>query len=212
VHYRSQPAEAEASVRQIVDSGGRAIALGADVTDENSVSDLFQQTIDYFGRLDVVVANAGVGGGAPIVELDMEDFDRVISVNLRGAFLTVREAARRIENEGRIIFISSQLAHRPMANSGLYAASKAGMDAMVTAMSQELADRGITVNSVRPGATIPGMFASSDDERKERFRQMSPFKRLGQPEDIADIVSFVASSDARWITGQHLPADGGASN
>lgn len=212
VHYGSNEQDANKVVESIRQSGGEAIALSADIADENAVIGLFDGATDAFGGIDVVVANAGVGGGAPIAELEMADFDRVISINLRGALLTLREAARRMRDNGRIVFISSMLAHRPLARSGVYAATKAGMDALVSSLSQELGERGITVNSVRPGATVPGMFDRSDEERKERFRQMSPFKRLGHPSDIAAVVSFLASEEAGWITGQHIRADGGASN
>jgi len=212
VHYGSSQSDAEAVVEEIESNSGSALAVQADVTEENAVIRLFEQTLEKYDGVDVVVVNAGVGGGGPIGDSTLEVFEQVVGTNLRGAFLTLREAARRLNDNGRIVFISSQLARHPMAGTGIYAATKAGMDAMVVAMSKELGDQGITVNSVQPGATVPGMFASSDDERKEQFRQMSPFKRLGHPEDIAAVVSFLVGDDGHWVTGQHLRADGGASN
>lgn len=212
VHYGSSEQDANKVVDSIRQKGGEAIALSANIADESAVIGLFDAVTDAFGGIDVVVANAGVGGGAPIAELEMSDFDRVISINLRGALLTLREAARRMRDNGRIVFISSMIAHKPLAGSGVYAATKAGMDALVVSLSKELGERGITVNSVRPGATVPGMFERSNDERKERFRQMSPFNRLGHPSDIAALVSFLASEEAGWVTGQAIRADGGASN
>lgn len=212
VHYGSNQAEAEKVVEEICRGGGKAIACSANVADEAEVQHLFDTAVKQLGGIDVVVANAGTSGGAPIQDLELDVFDRVVAVNFRAAFLTMREAARRLRENGRIIFISSLLARRPMAGTGVYSATKAAMDAMVVSLSLELGERGITVNSVRPGATVPGMFGKSDPERKEKFRQMSPFKRLGTPADIAAAVSFLASEDGAWITGQVLSADGGASS
>ncbi|QDT33868.1 SDR family oxidoreductase [Thalassoglobus polymorphus] len=212
VHYGSDQKAAEKVVQEITESGGVAISYSADVRDEDEIQSLFETAITEFGSLNVVVANAGAGGGGPVEDVELADFKKLVDVNLVGAFLTLREAARRLSDGGRLIFISSQLAERPRIGTGAYSATKAGIDAMVVSMSHELGTRGITVNSIRPGATEPGMFAGSNEERKEFFRNLSPFKRLGHPNDIAPIVSFLASDDAAWITGQHLRADGGASN
>lgn len=212
VHYGSNRAEAEKVVEQICSGGGKAVACSANIADEAEMKHLFETAEKELGGIDVVVANAGTSGGAPVQELELDVFDRVVSVNFRAAFLTVREAARRLRDSGRIIFVSSLLAGRPMAGTGVYSATKAAMDAMVVSLSHELGERGITVNSVRPGATVPGMFGKSNPERKEKFRRMSPFNRLGTPADIAAAVSFLASEDGAWITGQVLNADGGASN
>ena len=212
VHYGSNESAANEVVEAIQAGGGQAMAVSADVSNESDMKALFAAATDRFGGVDVVVANAGIGGGGPIEDYELDRFDQVVATNLRGAFLTVREAARCLRDQGRIVFVSSQLAGRPMQSSGVYSATKAAMDALVVSLSYELGHRGITVNSVRPGATVPGMFAKSDEERKDAFRQMSPFKRLGKPEDIAAVVSFLSSEDGGWMTGQHLRADGGASN
>ncbi len=212
VHYGNDRQAAEKVVQEITDSGGIAIVRSADIADEDAVRNMFEFTSAEFGGLDVVVANAGIGGGGPIEQVELADFTKLVAVNLVGAFLTLREAARRLSDGGRLIFVSSQLAERPRTGTGAYSATKAGIDAMLVSMSHELGTRGITVNSVRPGATEPGMFAGSDEERKEFFRNLSPFKRLGHPNDIAAVVSFLASDDAEWVTGQHIRADGGASN
>lgn len=212
VHYRNDRPAAESVVREIAASGGTAIARSADISEENAIAHLFESVVSEFGSLDLVVANAGIGSGGPIEQVELADFKKLVSVNLVGTFLTLREAARRLGDGGRLIFVSSQLAERPREGTGAYSATKAGIDAMLVSMSHELGTRGITVNSVRPGATEPGMFAGSDADRKEFFRNLSPFKRLGHPNDIAAVVSFLASDGAGWITGQHIRADGGASN
>ncbi|TWU45318.1 3-oxoacyl-[acyl-carrier-protein] reductase FabG [Novipirellula aureliae] len=212
VHYGNDREAAEAVVQSIADSGGVAMAHSADIAEEDGIEQLFECVISEFGHLDVVVANAGISGGGAVEQVELADFKKLVSVNFIGAFLTLREAARRLNDGGRLIFVSSQLAERPRMGTGTYAATKAGIDAMLVSMSHELGSRGITVNSVRPGATEPGMFAGSDEARKDYFRNLSPFKRLGHPTDIAAVVSFLASDDAAWMTGQHLRADGGASN
>ncbi|QDS99607.1 SDR family oxidoreductase [Adhaeretor mobilis] len=212
VHYLNDHEAAETVVREITDCGGVASARCADITEEDAIKHMFDSVLSDFGSLDVLVANAGIGGSCPIEQVDLSDFKRLVSVNLVGTFLTLRGAARRLSDCGRLIFISSQLAERPRMGTGTYSATKAGIDAMLVSMSHELGARGITVNSVRPGATEPGMFAGSTEERKELFRNLSPFKRLGHPNDIAAVVSFLASDDAAWVTGQHIRADGGASN
>lgn len=212
VHYGSSRAKAEAVVAEIEQAGGKAVALAADISEESQIKQLFVDANRRYGNVHTVVANAGAMMSCPIQDVSLDDFQALMQVNLQGSFLTLREAARRLENSGRIIFVSSQLAERPRAGTGVYSASKAAIDGMLLSMSKELGDRGITVNSVRPGATSPGVFDVSDEARKKMFQQLSAFNRIGTPEDIAGVVSFLASEDAKWMTGQHLRADGGMSN
>ena len=212
VHYRSNKEAAEGTVKELLSEGCDARAFQADLTEEDSVKGLFDRVVEQFDSLDAVVANAGIGGFQPIVDSDLNEFQKMIDVNIVGSYLTIREAARRVSDGGKIVFVSSQLAERPRAASGMYSACKAAIDAMLVSMSHEVGTRGISINAVRPGATEPGMFADSTEERKDFFRELSPFKRLGNPEDIAGVVSFLLSENSRWMTGQHLRADGGASN
>ncbi|TWU20016.1 SDR family oxidoreductase [Allorhodopirellula heiligendammensis] len=212
VHYHSDKDSADEIVARLTGTGGKAVAVKCNLSDEQEVTGLFDSAISEFGEIQGVVACAGIGGGGPIAETTLDEFQKLLRVNTVGAYLTIREAARRIERGGRIVFISSQLAERPREGTGLYSASKAAIDAMIVSMSRELGNRQITINSVRPGATEPGMFANSNEERKEFFRQLSPFHRLGRPDDIAGVVEFLLSDEARWMTGQHLRVDGGASN
>ncbi|WP_442508537.1 SDR family NAD(P)-dependent oxidoreductase [Novipirellula sp. SH528] len=212
VHYHSDKDSAEKIVDEIKAAGGKAVSAKCNLSDEHEVAGLFDTALSEFGEIHGVVACAGIGSGGTVVESTLDDFQKLLRVNVVGAYLTIREAARRIEDGGRIVFVSSQLAERPREGTGLYSATKAAMDAMVVSMSRELGPRRITINSVRPGATEPGMFANSNQERKEYFRNLSPFKRLGHPDDIAGVVEFLLSDDARWMTGQHLRVDGGASN
>ncbi len=212
VHFGSDQDAAMAVVANIERKGGQAIALSANITVESDVKQLFEKTCAKFGGVDVVVANAGTMSSGSVADCSTDDFDKLFAVNTRGAFLTVREAARQVREGGRIISISSQLAERPLKGTGIYSASKAAIDAMLISLSKEVGERNITVNSVRPGATSPGMFDESDEIKKKKFVDLSAFGRLGTPEDIAAVVSFLAGSDGTWITGQHIRADGGMSN
>lgn len=212
VHYGSDASAAASVCADIEAAGGTAMTARANVSDEAEVATLFAAVTKRFGGVDVVVANAGASGFGPIAATEISEFERLIAVNFRGAFLTLREAARQVRNGGRIIFTSSQLAERPRVGTGVYSATKAAIDAMLVSMSKEVGDAGITINSVRPGATAPGMFDDSDEERADQFRKLSAFNRLGTPTDIAGVVAFLASDDAKWITGQHIRADGGMSN
>ena len=212
VHYRSNQQAAEQTVEALNASGTTAIAIGADLTDENEVESLFEQAKAKFTSIDAVVANAGITSFSPIADSTLEDFRQLMEVNTIGSYLTLRQAARSVSDGGRIVFVSSQLGERPRENTGLYSACKAAIDAMIVAMSHELGSRGIRINSVRPGATEPGAFETSPEDRKEFFRQLSPFKRLGTPADTAGVVAFLVSEESKWMTGQHLRCDGGASN
>ena len=212
VHFGSDQDAANAVVAEIKRKNGQAIAIGASITVETEVKQLFEKAHAEFGGVDVVVANAGTMVGRLVADCSTDDFDKLFAVNTRGAFLTIREAARLVRDGGRIIFISSQLAERPREGTGIYSATKAAIDAMLISLSKEVGKRNITVNSVRPGATSPGMFDESDEAKKQKFVELSAFGRLGTPEDIASVVSFLAGSDGTWTTGQHIRADGGMSN
>ena len=212
VHFHSDSEAADRIVKEIESGGSSAIAIQADLSDESSVTSLFEQAISKFGSIEAVVANAGISDFGEIADTELEQFQKVIDINLIGTYLTIREAAKQVKDGGRIVTVSSQLAERPRKNTGMYSASKAAIDAMIVSMSHELGPRKICINSVRPGATEPGVFSGSEEERKEFFRELSPFKRLGTPEDTAGVVAFLVSEESGWMTGQHLRCDGGASN
>ena len=212
VHFNSN-ADAAARIKDDLTSEGKnAIAVQANLAQEQAVISMFDDAVEQFGEIHAVVANAGSSDFGPIGDSSLEDLRKLIDVNVIGSYLTIREAAKRISHGGKIVFVSSQLAERPRATTGFYSATKAAIDAMIVSMSHELGERGICINSVRPGATEPGMFAVSSEERKDYFRSLSPFGRLGNPADIAGVVQFLVSDESSWMTGQHLRADGGASN
>ncbi|MGN2250491.1 SDR family oxidoreductase [Frateuria sp. GZRe14] len=210
VNYAGDAAPAEALVRSIEQGGGKAVAAQADVGDATAVRRLFDAAEAAFGGVDVLVNNAGIMNLAPIAETDDASFDRHIAVNLRGTFNTLREAARRMHEGGRIINLSSSTVGLLMPSYGVYAATKAAVEAMTGVLAKELRGRGITVNAVAPGPTATRLFLDGKSpELVDHLAKLAPLERLGQPEDIAAVVAFLAGPDGGWINGQTLRANGG---
>ncbi|MBB4688410.1 SDR family oxidoreductase [Amycolatopsis jiangsuensis] len=210
VNYRTDEAAARAVVGEIIAGGGAAVALRGDVTDDAELRGLFDAAEREFDGLDVVVANVGVARFAPLADTTDEDFDLVFSTNLRSAFATLREAARRVRDGGRIVVISSGVVVTARAGTGIYGASKAAGDHFVRALAKELGPRGITVNSVLPGAVrTEALVADGPAGVIEYSARQTPLGRIGEPDDIAGIVGFLVSDAARWVTGQTLHAGGG---
>jgi 3-oxoacyl-[acyl-carrier protein] reductase len=197
-------------VSTIEGAGGKATALRADVASPAEIRQLFDTAEQLYGAPTIVVHSAGITRFAPIAQATDEDYDQVFDTNTRSTFATLREAANRVPDNGRIVIISSGAAVSARANSGIYAASKAASDQLVRVLAQELAPRGVTVNSVRPGPTRTETIAASlPPEQIAAIAAEIPLGRLGEPADIADIVAFLASDDSRWITGQTIHAGGG---
>ncbi|AOR32941.1 3-ketoacyl-ACP reductase [Streptomyces fodineus] len=210
VAYRSAADAAKELVAEIEAAGGTAVALRADVTDADQVAALFADAVRQFGQVDIVVNNAGTMIPRPLADLTDDVFDKVFAVNVRGALNVLREAARRLADGGRVINISSTQVAETIPGSGAYAASKAALEAFGRVAAKELGPRGITVNSLRVGPTVPGMFSQAPPQRQEAMAAASPFQRLGTPQDIADVISFLAGDGGRWVTGQVITVDGGA--
>jgi len=211
VNY-SRNAEAAAQVvEQIEASGGEAEAIQADVADLTQNQRLFAETLEGYGRLDILVNNAGVAEFRPLDQADEAHFTRQFEVNVRGALFATQEAARRMgDSGGRIINISSGAGEAAPPGTSVYSATKAALNALTKSHAAELGPRGITVNAVAPGLTQTDMLDAviPADVRQTLIRN-TPLGRLGTPEDIADVVAFLASEDARWITGQILGVNGG---
>jgi 3-oxoacyl-[acyl-carrier protein] reductase len=210
VNYAGRAEPAEALVREIEAAGGKALAAQADVSDPAAVRRMFDAAQTAFGGVDVLVNNAGVMSLATIADTDDALFDRMIAINLKGTFNTLREAANRLRTGGRIINFSSSVVGMLQPTYAAYAAAKAGVEAMTSILAKELRGRNITVNSVAPGPTATPLFLTGkSDELVERLSKMAPLERLGQPQDIAAAVSFLAGPDGAWINGQTLRANGG---
>ena len=210
VNYSESAAPAEALVNKIEQAGGRALAAKADISDADSVRRMFEAAEAAFGGVDVLVNNAGVMTLAPIADSDDASFDRHIAVNLKGTFNTLREAAKRLRSGGRIINFSSSVVGMLMPTYGVYAATKAAVEAMTSVLAKEVRGRNITVNAVAPGPTATDLFLKGKPQDVvDRMAKMAPLERLGQPSDIADVVSFLAGPDAAWVNGQVLRVNGG---
>jgi 3-oxoacyl-[acyl-carrier protein] reductase len=210
VNYAGNAAPAEALVAKIEGAGGRAVTAQADIADPVAVARLFDTTQAAFGGIDVLVNNAGVMQLATLAESDDALFDRQVAINLKGVFNTLREASRCLRDGGRIVNISSSVTGMLQPTYGVYAATKAAVEAMTSVLTKELRGRNITVNAIAPGPTATRLFLDGKPQDViDRLARMAPLERLGQPEDIAAAVAFLAGPDGGWINGQTLRANGG---
>jgi 3-oxoacyl-[acyl-carrier protein] reductase len=210
VNYAASAGPAETLVREIEARGQRAIAVKADVSDADSVRNMFEVAEKVFGSVDVLVNNAGIMKLAKIADCDDAAFDEQIAINLKGSFNNMREAARRLRDGGRIINFSTSVVGTKLETYAVYTATKAAVEAMTGILSKELRGRQITVNAVAPGPVSTEMFLTGKSpELVERMSKIPPLERLGTTEDIASVVSFLASPEGGWINGQVLRANGG---
>ena len=210
VGYAGKVKEAEAVVARITAAGAKAVTVQADVADPAAVGRMFDATEAAFGGIDVVVNSAGLMKLAPLAETTDALFDSHVAVNLKGAFNVLREATRRVRAGGRIITMSSSMVGIRQPTYAVYAATKAGVEAMTHIVARELRGRGVTVNAVAPGPTATELFLDGKPEAViENFRKLAPLERLGQPDDVAGVVSFLAGPDGSWVNGQVLRANGG---
>ena len=211
VNYNSSAAAAEDLVAEIAASGGAAEAIQADVRHADQVAALFKTVLANHASIDILVNNAGITRDNVIMRLKPDDFDDVISTNLRSAWLCCREAARSMmrKRKGTIINITSVVGIAGNAGQSNYAASKAGLVGVTKSLAKELAGRGIRVNAVAPGFVETDMTADLSDELRARAIEAIPLGRMGEPRDIAKTVAFLASSNASYITGQTIIVDGG---
>lgn len=210
VNYAGKAAPAQTVLEEIKAAGGQGIAVQADVANAADVERLFKESTEAFGETDVVVHCAGIMPLFPISGGDVAMFDKAIATNLRGAFLVFAQAARHVPDGGRIIAFSSSVLAKSFPGYGAYIASKAGVEGLVHVLANELRGRNISVNAVAPGPVGTDLFLQGKNaEQIENFKKMSPLERIGMPEDIANLVSFLAGSDGGWINSQILRANGG---
>jgi 3-oxoacyl-[acyl-carrier protein] reductase len=210
VNYAGNVDEAEKVVAAITAAGGAAFAIKADVGSSSDVSALFDAAESRFGGVDIVVSNAGRAIRKPLAEFEDSDFETVIRTNFYGTFHVMREAARRMRDGGRIINISMSFQGAPIPGYGVYFGSKAAIEQMTAVAAKELGARRITVNAVRPGPTRTPLFmAGKPPEVVRHFEDQIALGRLGEPEDVASVVSFLAGPDGAWVNGQSFAANGG---
>lgn len=210
VNYAGSAEKARAVVTDIEAAGGRAQAVQADISDAAAVERLFATTLGRFGRLDVVVHNAGIMEMGHITTDNLDVLDRALSVNLRGSWLVMARAAEVLEKGGRIIALSSSVLAKSFPGYGAYIASKAGVEGLVRVLANELRGREITVNAIAPGPVGTELFlAGKSEEQVAHIAGMAPLERLGSPDDIAGAVAFLAGPDGGWVNAQILRANGG---
>jgi 3-oxoacyl-[acyl-carrier protein] reductase len=210
INYAGGAIEAEALAGKIEHAGGRAITAKADVSDGAAVSRMFDMAEAAFGGVDVLINNAGIMRLASLADSDDALFDSQLAINLKGTFNTLREASRRLRNGGRIVNLSSSQTSLLHPTYGVYAATKASVEAMTHVLARELRGRNITVNAVAPGPTATKLFLDGKPkEVVDHLKNLAPLQRLGEPSDIAAAVSFLAGADGSWINGQVLRANGG---
>lgn len=206
VNYTTSGGKAEQVVAGIQAKGGKAVAVQADMSQVPDARRLVMGTAKQFGRLDILVNNAGKFLSKPFLETTEEEFDRVMALHAKGPYFAMQEAAKVLKDGGRIVNISTEGTQMRLFGATAHLGSKAALEQFTKGLALELAPRGITVNTVSPGITDTGVLT---EEYRQMGIRLSPLKRLGLPKDIADVVAFVVSEDARWLTGQNIHAGGG---
>lgn len=210
INYASSATEADALVADITAQGGKAIAVKANVADAAEVRAMFDATEQQLGKVDVIVNNAGVLKTVPLAQVDDALYNQTFDINVRGTFNTLREAAARMKNGGRIVNFSSTTLALNMPGYAIYNATKAAVESFTHVFAKELRGRNIRVNAVAPGPIATDLFLNGKTEEQiQTFANMAPLQRLGQPDDIATVVSFLASEASGWVNGQVVRANGG---
>ncbi len=212
VNYASRAAEAEKVVNEIESQGGKALPVQADVSVADDVERLFDEAEEAFGAVDVLVNSAGTiqPGMVPIGATDDALFERLVNVNFKGTFHTMRLAAKRLRSGGSVVNLSTSVVAMKLPGYGIYAATKAAVEAMTAIFAREMRGRGITVNAVAPGPTATELFlGGKTPEQVEALAKMAPLERIAQPVDIARVVVFLATEEGSWVNGQTIRANGG---
>ncbi|MBB5634269.1 3-oxoacyl-[acyl-carrier protein] reductase [Pedobacter cryoconitis] len=210
VNYAGGKEAADATVDEIKQLGGDAFAVQADVSKADQVKNLFDTAIAHYGKIDVLVNNAGIMMTKLIKDTTDEDFTRQFDINVKGTFNTMREAATRLEDKGSVINFSTSVNRIMLPGYATYVATKAAVEQLTRVFSKEVGSRGINVNSISPGPTNTELFTNGKSEEViARLASLSSFNRIGEPEDIAKLVVFLASDEAKWINAQNIGANGG---
>lgn len=210
INYVSNADQAEEVVTEISQKGGKALAIQADVSKVPEIKKLFEQTISSFGKVDILVNNAGIPVYKPIIEVTEAEFDKIFAINVKGTYFACQQAALHMGAGGKIINFSSSTTAVLFPNYSAYVATKGAVEQITRVLAKELGKQGITVNTVSPGPTDTELFRQGKTEEQiQSLASSAALGRLGEVEDIADVVLFLASDAARWITGQNIRVNGG---
>lgn len=210
INYAGGKEPAEKLAQEIISNGGQALAIKADVSNSTEVKNLFDQSIAHFGKIDVLINNAGIMITKLIKDTTDEDFDRHFNINVKGTFNTMREAASKLADNGSIINFSTSVNRIMLPGYATYVATKSAVEQLTRVFSKEIGSRGINVNSVSPGPTNTELFTTGKSEEViARLASLSAFNRIGETNDIANVVVFLASDDAKWINAQNVGVNGG---
>ncbi|SDW48476.1 SDR family oxidoreductase [Nitrosomonas oligotropha] len=210
VNYAQNQAAADRVCAAITEAGGECLAVQADVSDPAAVRQLFTAAIERFQQIDILVNNVGVLVFKEIAEISDDEFDRIVDINFKSVFYTLREAAAKLADHGRIVTVSSTVTRLMLPKYGAYAATKAAVEQLTRIFAREAGKRGITANIVSPGPVDTELFRSGKTPADiERMAAMAALGRLGATDDIAQVVLFLVSDEARWITGQNIGVNGG---
>lgn len=210
VNYHSNETEARATVNEILSNGGTAIAVKADVSNSEAVNYLFEKTLEQFGKIDIVVNNAGIMVTKFLKDFTEEEFDKQFSFNVKSVFLMMKKASEKLNQNGRIINISSSTSRLMLPTYAIYSATKSAVEQMTRVFAKEISSKGITVNSVLPGPINTELFRNGKSEDLiNRIAGLSAFNRIGNVEDIIPIILFLSSDESQWITGQSIGINGG---
>jgi 3-oxoacyl-[acyl-carrier protein] reductase len=210
VNYASTRTYADDVVSDIINNGGKAIAVQADVSKPTDVKHLFDTAISQFGQIDILINNAGIAIYKLIKDTTDEDFEQIFNINVKGTFNTMREASTRLSDGGKVINFSSSVTRLMLPTYGIYSSTKAAVEQMTKVFAKEMGNRKISVNSVSPGPVNTELFTQGKTEDTiARLASMSAFNRIGETEDIVNVISFLISNEAKWITAQNIGVNGG---
>ncbi|MGW9528152.1 SDR family oxidoreductase [Paenibacillus terrae] len=210
INYASSPDKAKEVVEGIIQKGGKAIALHADLGKMSDIEALFTNTIAEFGKVDILVNNAGLMITKPLADVTEADFDRQFALNVKGTFFACQQAMKHMENYGRIVNISTSVIGQMFPSYSVYAGTKGAVEQFTRQLAKEFGGKQITINAVAPGPVNTELFQEGKTEQQiEGMKKMNAFGRLGEPEDIADVIEFLVSAKSQWVTGQTIRVNGG---